>query len=170
MKNIRIALEIYEGNVEDLPPVYQQVSCHIIFDVKMRENLRCNEQMVAGGNNTTAPSSTNYSSVVSRYSVRIPLTVHALNNLRVLMCNIRNAYLTTKCREKIWTLAGLEIGTEQGKFMFVVRELYGMNSSGASFRSLIAKQLHDLGYRQSISEPAVWMRPAVIPGGFIYYD
>ena len=39
-ENVRIAFEIDEGNVEDLPPRYQEVSCHIIFDVNMGENFR----------------------------------------------------------------------------------------------------------------------------------
>ena len=32
---MRIYFEIYEDNVDDLTPGYQEVSCHIIFDVKM---------------------------------------------------------------------------------------------------------------------------------------
>ena len=61
MKNGRISFEIYEGNMEDLPPGYQEVSCHIIFDVNMGENFRRKAQIVAGGNNTTTPSSLTYS-------------------------------------------------------------------------------------------------------------
>ena len=40
MKNVRLAFEIYEGNVKDIPHRYQEVSCHIIFDVKMGYNFR----------------------------------------------------------------------------------------------------------------------------------
>ena len=36
---MRIDFEIYEGNVEELPPGYQEVSCHIIFDVNIGDNL-----------------------------------------------------------------------------------------------------------------------------------
>ena len=42
MENVRIDFELYEGNVEDLPTGYQEVSCHIIFDVNMGENFRRN--------------------------------------------------------------------------------------------------------------------------------
>ena len=38
------------------------------------------------------------------------------------------------------------------------------------FRALISERLHDLGYRPSISDPGVWMIPAVKLGGFIYYE
>ena len=67
--------------------------------------------MVAGGHTTEAPSSITYSSVVSRDSVRISLTIAALNNLDVLACDIQNAYLTAQCREKIWTHTGPDFGS-----------------------------------------------------------
>ena len=41
MKNVRIVFGLYEGNMEDLPTGYQEVSCHIIFDVNMGDNFRC---------------------------------------------------------------------------------------------------------------------------------
>ena len=44
-------------------------------------------------------------------------------------------------------MVGPEFGPEQGKFMVVVRALYGLKSSGAYFRALLDEQLHDLGYR-----------------------
>ena len=40
MENVRISFELYEGNMEDLPTGYQEVSCHIVFDVNMGDNLR----------------------------------------------------------------------------------------------------------------------------------
>ena len=94
MKNVRIAFELYDGNPEDLPKAYQQIKCHIIFDVKMGKNFRRKARMVAGRHVTTTPSSITYSSVVSRDSVRIALTIAALNDLKVFACDIQNAYLT----------------------------------------------------------------------------
>ena len=64
MKNVRIAFELYDSNPKDLPKAYQQIKCHIIFDVKMGENFRMKARMVAGGHVTTTPSSITYSSVV----------------------------------------------------------------------------------------------------------
>ena len=112
MANVRIAFELYDGTVDDLPPNYQKVYCHIIFDVKMGE-----KRMVAGGHKTSTPAALTYSSVVTRDSVRIALTIAALNDLKVLSCDIQNAYLTAKCREKIWTRAGPEFGSDEGKVM-----------------------------------------------------
>ena len=75
MKNGRIAFEIYEGNMEDLPPGYQEVSCHIIFDVNMGENFFRKAQMVSVGHKTITPYSLTYFSVVCWDSVRIALKV-----------------------------------------------------------------------------------------------
>ena len=65
----------------------------------------------------------------------------------VLACDIQNEYRTAKFWDMIWTVAGPELGHEQGKFMFVVRALYGLKSSGSKFTALLAEQLHGLGYR-----------------------
>ena len=170
MKNVRVAFEIYDGNVEDLSSGYQEVSCHIIFNVNMGDNFHRKSLMVAGGHKTTTPSSLTYSSVVSWDSVRIYLTISALNYLNFLACDIQNAYPTTKFREKICTVEGPDSDTEQIKSILVVRALYVMKSSGAAFRFLLAEHLHDLCYRPSIADPDVWMRPAVKPGGSIHYE
>ena len=93
-----------------------------------------------------------------------------MNDLKVLACDIQNAYLTAKCREKIWTRAGPEFGSDQGKIMLVVRALYGLKSRGAAFRALLAETLYDLGYRPTKADPDVHIRPAVKPNGFKYYE
>ena len=67
--------------------------------------------MVAGGHMTASPSSTTYSSVVSRDSVIIALTIAAVNGLSTLGCDIQNTYLTSPCQEKTWTTAGPEFGS-----------------------------------------------------------
>ena len=112
MSNVRPALQVKEGTKADLPIGYQQIKCHMIFDVKMGKNFRQKARLVGGGNMNEAPSSITYSSVVSRDSIRIALIITALNGLDLLACDIQNAYLTAKCREKIWTIAGPEFGSE----------------------------------------------------------
>ena len=81
MKNVRPAFEAYEGNKEDLPPGYQQIKFHMIFDIKLGDNFRRKVQLVGGGHTTTAPSSIKFSLLVSRDSVRIALNITALNKL-----------------------------------------------------------------------------------------
>ena len=67
MGNVRPALQVQDGTKDDLPIGYQQIKCHMIFDVNMGENFRRKSRLVGGGNMTEAPYSITYSSVVSRY-------------------------------------------------------------------------------------------------------
>ena len=144
--------------------------CHMIFDAKFRENFRCKVRLVAGGHMTDTPNTLTYSSVVSRDSVHIALTIAALNELSVMACNIQNAYLTAECREKIWTRAGPECGCESGSIMIVKKALYGLKGSGAAFRAHLAENLHDIGFIPTRTDPDVWCRPAVKADGFEYYE
>jgi Reverse transcriptase (RNA-dependent DNA polymerase) len=170
MKNVRPAFEAWEGDLSEMPIGYQEVKCHLIFDVKMGENFRRKARFVAGGHTTEVPSTLTYASVVSRDSVRIALTIAALNGLQVLACDIQNAYLTADCREKIWTRAGPEFGSEAGTVFLIKKALYGLKSAGAAFRALLAETLHDIGYTPTKADPDVWLRPAVKSDGFEYYE
>ena len=169
MKNVRSAFEIYDGKVDDLVG-YQKVKCHIIWDVKLGENFRRKARLVAGGHVTEPLSSLTYSSVVSRDSVRIALTIAALNGLDILGCDIQNAYISAPCREKIYVVAGREFGSDAGKVMIVKMALYGLKSSGASFRSMLANCIWELGYRPTKADPDVWIKPATKENGFKYYE
>ena len=127
----------------------------------MGENFCIKARLVADGHKTEAPSSITYSSVVSCDSVRIALTIAALNDLKVLLCDIQNAYLTAPCREKVWCRAGPEFGSDAEKIMIITRALYGLKSSGASFRAFLAEALHKRRYIPTLADPDVWIRPAV---------
>ena len=170
MRNVRPAFEVWDKDQSAIPIGYQEVKCHLIFDIKMGENFRRKARFVAGGHTTDVPSALTYASVVSRDSVRIALTIAALNDLQVLACDIQNAYLTADCREKIWTRAGPEFGSEVGTIFMVRKALYGLKSAGAAFRSLLAETLHDIGYTPTKADPDVWLRPAVKADGFQYYE
>jgi hypothetical protein len=76
-----------------LPPAYQEIRCHMIFDAKM-EDFRLKARFAARGHTTDAPHVMTYASVVSRESVRIALALMTLNDLDVMMGDIENAYLT----------------------------------------------------------------------------
>ena len=82
MKNVRPAFKVFEGGVEQLPSGFQEIKCHMIFDVKIGENFCRKARLVVGGHTTEAPATLTYSSVVSRDSVWITLTVAALNELK----------------------------------------------------------------------------------------
>ena len=88
MKNVKPSFEVWDKDISELPPGYQIIICRIIFYVNMGEKSRRKARLVADGHNTKATESITYSSVVSRDSVRISLTISALNDLDVLACNI----------------------------------------------------------------------------------
>jgi hypothetical protein len=137
--------------------------------MKLGEGFRKKARLVALGNRTQTPVTLTHSTVVLRDSVRIALTVAALNELDVLVCDIEGAHLTAKCREKVWVEAGPEFGSEAGKIMIVKMALYGLKSSGAAFRSKLAGVLHDMNHRPSLAHPDVWLRAATKPCGFECY-
>ena len=61
---------------------------------------------------TQTPKCMTYSSVVGRETVRIALTIAALNDLQVKAGDVMNAYVTETCSENIWTVLGKYFGTD----------------------------------------------------------
>jgi hypothetical protein len=49
MRNVRVAFEEMEGWPDKLPPGFQEVRCHLIFDIKMGENFRRKARKVQSG-------------------------------------------------------------------------------------------------------------------------
>jgi hypothetical protein len=97
MKEVRIAFNILpDGHAASIG--YQKIPCHMIFDVKM-EDFRRKARLVAGGHRTEAPATITYASVVSRETVRLALTIAALNNLEVKVGDVLNAYITAPVKE-----------------------------------------------------------------------
>jgi hypothetical protein len=82
------------------PVGYQQIPCHMIFDMKM-EDFKRKAQLVAGGHKTKAPALITYASVGSRKTVRIALMLAALNDLQVKASDVLNAYITAPVKEKV---------------------------------------------------------------------
>ena len=120
MKNVRIAFELHDGDPTTLVG-YQEVTTHLVFDVKLGENFRRKARLVGDGHKTGPPASVTYSSVVSRDSVRICLLLAALNELEIKCADIKNAYLTAPNREKVYTWAGPEFGSDEGKPFIITR-------------------------------------------------
>ena len=87
-----------------------------------------------------------------------------------MACDIQNAYLTADCREKIWTRARPEFGSESGMIMFISKALYGLKSSGVAFRAHLVETLYDIEFVPTRADPDVWRRPSVKEDGFEYYE
>ena len=159
--------DVRSGKVFDLIG-YQEIGCHVVFDVKMDFSRKA--RFVAGGHTTEAPASVTYSSVVSRDSIRIGFLIAALNDLDIMSCDLENAYLNAPCREKIWFEGGAECGEDQGKVLVVVRALYGLKSAGSSWRAALAEVIAGIGFESTRADPDVWIRMAVRSDGFKYYE
>ena len=91
MKKIKVDFKILDDG-EMSPRDHQFVKCHIIYDIKMESSGR-KERLVEGGHMTTAPAAVTYARVVSRETVRIDLTLTALNDLAVKCGDVLNAYI-----------------------------------------------------------------------------
>ena len=168
MSNVRVAFKTLQDG-ETVPPGYQQITGHIVWDVKM-EDFRRKARYVADGHKTEAPATLTYCGVVSRESVRIALTLAALNDLEVKTSDIQNAFLTAPCAEKCWTVLGPEFGSEAGQKALIVRALYGLKSAGASFRQHLADCMRLCGYKSCLADPDLWYKPMVRPeDGHKYY-
>ena len=175
MGKVKVAYRTHEAHTPEevrkrLAPEltgYKEITCHLIFDVKMDFTRKA--RFVANGAKTEAPASITYSSVVSRDSVKLAFLIAALNDLDILACDIGNAYLNAPCREKIWFKAGRECGADMGKVMIITRALYGLKSSGASWRAMLSKSILEMGFQSSIVDPDVYLRRNNKPEGEPYY-
>jgi hypothetical protein len=84
---------------------------------------------------------------------------------------VGNAYLNAPTREKVYTTASTKFGAEiQGQYVLLVRALYGSKSSDAAWRAYLANTLHSMGFTSSLADPDVWLRAAVKPNNFEYYE
>ena len=61
-------------------------------------------------------------------------------------------------------------GSKAGNNILVRKALYGLNSSGAAFRAFLVDNLGAMGNQTSYADPDLWLRPAVKPDGFEYYE
>jgi len=80
-------------------------------------------RLVAGGHRTKAPVPITCARVVSQETVRLALTIGALNDLEVKVGDVLNAYITAPVKEKVWTVLGPEFGRDAGQSAIIVQAL-----------------------------------------------
>lgn len=116
MKNVMVT---FEFDKEDKTLVrHQQVTVHMVFDVKI--TLQRKACLVADGHKVSeVRRESTYSSVPSRYLVRMFFLLAALNDLDVLSADIQNAYLTEPIKEKYYVVAEAADGFLQEFFQDV---------------------------------------------------
>ena len=168
MANVRVAFKILNDG-EEPPPGYTHMGTHMVFEIKL-DGFRRKARMVGDGHTVDAPAVMTYASVVSRETVRVALTMAALNDLEVKASDVQNAFLTAPCEEKIWTTLGPEFGLDYGKKAIIVRALYGLKSAGGSFSRHIGDCMRNMGYEPCKADPDLWYKPMIRPeDGFKYY-
>jgi hypothetical protein len=103
---------------------------------------------------TEAMEEETFASAVGRDTDRPFFLLAALNDLDVLSCDIQNAYLVAPNKEKVKTKLTDQLGPEyNGKKVIIAKALYGLRSSGRSFRDYLAKNLRELGFASSKADP-----------------
>ena len=107
-----------------------------------------------------------YSLVVSRDPLRISLTIAALNGIDIFSCDIQNSYLSAELREKIYTIAVPEFGSDSEKTMIFNMDLYGLKYIAAAFIYIFSETVWGLGSCPNRADPGVWVRSEVKPDGF----
>ena len=170
LKNVIVAFKLL-GKGQCPPPGSTKIPYHIIFDVRF--DLSRKARLVAGGHkHRDVPSYETYSSVVSRDSVRIILTIAALNNLKVLSADIGNAYLNAPNKEKVHVQCGPELfGPEcEGRTAIIVRALYGLRSAGNAWRHHFSTYIRkELGFQPTRADDDVYRKPKTTKDGKQYY-
>ena len=74
-------------------------------------------------------------------------------------------------KEKVWTKFTDQLGPEyDGKKAIIAKALYGLRSSGHSFRDYLAMNLRQRGFVSSKADPDLWMRSAKKANGDHIYE
>ncbi len=67
-------------------------------------------------------------------------------------------HITAPNQEKIWTLLGPKFSKDKGRQAIVARDLYGLKSASAAFRSHLADYMRQLGFGSNKADSDLWMR------------
>jgi hypothetical protein len=93
----------------------------------------------------------------------------AVEDLKVKMDDIYNVYLTSPVTEKVLTVLGPEFGDDDGKRALIARALYGLKSTGASFRNHLTECMKHLGWIPCRVDSDLWMKAETRNDGGVLY-
>ena len=139
-----------------IPIGHQKIKVHIVYDVK--PDGRRKARLVAAGYMMDAPLEGVYSSVVSFRGLRICLLIGELNNMKIWCTDVRNAYLESYTKEKLYIIAGPEFGELEGCTLIVIKALYGLKSSGVRWWERCSDILYEMGYKPTLAENDIWIK------------
>jgi hypothetical protein len=92
--------------------------------------------------------------------MRLALLVGEMNGLKPMDGDIGSAYLEAYTKEKVYFVAGPEFGELAGHTLVIIKALYGLRASGATFHEHLADNLRAEGFVPCKSDPDLWMRDA----------
>ena len=105
------------------------------------------------------PASIKYSSMISRYRVRIAILIASLNDLDICACDTRNYYVNKKCRENLWVKVETEFGPSyRVSDMIIFRALYGLKYIREVCCAKLEDTLNYMGYRSTESDLNLWFK------------
>jgi hypothetical protein len=126
------------------------------FNVKY--DLRHKSRLIAGGNWTVNDKEDIYSGVVRMDTVRIGFFLVQLYGFSCCACDIVNAFLNQKPKEKVYVTSGPEFGAQlYGKNLIINKSMYGLKTSAARFHEHLSESLPRLGFKKTKHEPDLWM-------------
>ena len=167
METIKIAFTFLKKG-ENPPPGWEKSDGHIVYDVKM--DFTRKGRWVKNGYLHDPPVESSFAGVVSRETVRICLTYAALNELNVMCCDIKSAYLQSPSSEKHYIICGDEFGEHSGCVALIKRALYGGKSSGADYWKTMRACMNNLHFKSCQGDPDLWMRQAQKDDGTHYWE
>lgn len=65
----------------------------------------------------------------------------------------------------MWVRGGIEFEDLTGEILKMKKALYGLLSSGATFRAFLAESFDNMGFTSSVADPDVWIRPSIKSDG-----
>jgi hypothetical protein len=102
-------------------------------------------------------------------TVRIGFFLGELYGVSCCACDIGNAFLFGKTKEKAYITAGPEFGVNIcGINSIVIKSLYGFKISNARFHKHLAKSILKLDFKKAKHDPDLWMMEK--PSHYEYLD
>ena len=135
---------------------YQNIRVHFIFDMKHGGKLK--PRHVADGHLTKEPNETVYSGDVSLRNLRLAMFLAELNNLQLWGADVGNTYLQALTKENLYIVGGPEFDELQAHVLVMYKPLYGTRSGGACWHDKLIDILHQISFKPSTADPAIWMK------------
>ena len=131
----------------------------------------CRAIFLTNGNKPEAPVSLTYSIAVVWDSVWLAFLVAELNEFDVMACDIGNAYPNVPCKDNIWFKSGTECSDHQGKVMILVQAIYGLKTSGETWRLMFKDFIEEnLNFKSTKIDHDVYIIRNRRENGTEYYE